>query len=338
MAIAEALTDAVAQLRVLIEGEVRRFHRSVAPTAGCSIGPTSPDLIALVHQLNDAVSRANAHDAVHGAEALTADEARKEELEEVSAAICDERYDCEQQIKQAPTRSIGDLVVLAKLAEHQHLYGQMDDDMPVLLVDTILRMFAGRGFSDQADGKCADQPIDVGGHVAAGLDVVSNVDDLMSSIGLLKYDETVLLRRTTYLNHLSFIDASKLSLAMARLWSELYERDRIDQILASAEKHIAGNERLSRIWEATYDSNFDRHKEIARKIVASNPQTIGDLALQALMVWHEYQSGTPNYACAATAAERALVYAGMLPAPDVSLHDGNAPNNFAMLYEKGLMP
>jgi len=334
----ETSTASFAQLRVRIDGEARLFHRSVALALGCSCGWTSPQLVALVHSLNVAVARANAHDALNQAEQSTADKARKDELEEMSSAICEVRSNLEAQIRQAPINSIADLVVLAKLAEHQHVYGQMDDEMPVLLVDTILRMFAGRGFAQDADGKYADRPIELGDHVVASPDAVANWDDLMRSSAALEDDETYFIRRITYLNHLTFIDTSKLSPAMARLWSEIYERDRIDEVLVSAEDHVADNERLHRIWEVTHDKNFGRRKELVRKIVALSPQTAGDIALQSLLVWYEYQGGTPNYACAAIAAERALAYAGMLPAPVVSQREGNAPNNFATFYEVCLAP
>ncbi|WP_143149256.1 hypothetical protein [Hyphomicrobium sp. CS1BSMeth3] len=345
----ETFPSSVAELRVRICDEVKLFHRSVVPAAGCSIGPTS--LVAVVSRLNDAVGRANAHDALYEAEMSTADENRQGQLEEISEANCVERSDLEDQIKLAPIRSIGDLVVLAKLAEHQHFYGQMDDDMPVLLADTILRMFSGRGFRDQADGKCADRPIDLDGRDAGqhrnepvprlsptspDLDEVSDAVEQLHVDDDLEEDETELLRRRTRINHLSLIDSSKLSAGMAKLWSELCERDRMDEDMYSEEEHAEEHERLYRIWEALRDGNLRRHREIIREIVASSPQTIGDLALKCLIVWHEYQNGTPNYACAAMAAERALSYAGMLPAPVVYQRGGNSPNNFALLYEEGM--
>ena len=81
------------------------------------------------------------------------------ELNGIDEAIGAERSEIEQAILEFLIGSTGDLVVLAKLAEHQHFYGQMSDDTPITLADSILRMFAGRPLVEPGDGGCADRPI-----------------------------------------------------------------------------------------------------------------------------------------------------------------------------------
>jgi hypothetical protein len=116
----------------------------------------NPELVALVRKLNDAISRSNQNKADAAA---AGDDKRVVELNGIDEAIGAERSDIEQAILEFPSGSIGDLVVLAKLAEHQHFYGQMSDDTPITLADSILRIFAGRPFIEPAEGGCADRPI-----------------------------------------------------------------------------------------------------------------------------------------------------------------------------------
>ena len=114
-----------------------------APAANEASPPPSPELVALVHKLNVGISRSN----------LNKPNGRRYRCRRRGACGRAKRHrrsdrrraiHVEREILEFPIRSVGDLVILAKLAEHQHYYGQMSDDTPVTLADGILKMFAFR--------------------------------------------------------------------------------------------------------------------------------------------------------------------------------------------------
>jgi hypothetical protein len=157
----DAIDQPVEAIEDLIDRACERSGEMAAldPAANAARGPASPGIVTLIHRLNEAVLRGDQNGKKLATSLAAQERVRGVELGCSEEAICAERSDIERQILEFPIASIGDLVILAKVAEHQLNYGQIADGLPIALVDAILRIFAGRSLNQL--GRPADLPISI---------------------------------------------------------------------------------------------------------------------------------------------------------------------------------